>query len=361
MAEILVENLHLSYGSVDVLKGVSLAVERGQILALLGASGSGKTTLLRAVAGLETPRAGRIVQGATSLFDADARVDLAPEARNLGFVFQSYALWPHRTVDDNVAYPLRLRRLGRAEIEERVKRALGSIGLAHLGDRFPHQLSGGQQQRVALARALVYEPRVILLDEPLSNLDAKLREEARIWLRRLITNLGLSALCVTHDQVEAMAMADRLLLLDQGTIAQDGTPRDVYTHPTSLYAAEFMGAHNRFEGTVMAVDGDRVTLDVGGRTLRGRARRPVGVGDRAVAVIRLERITARREPGPDRVPMTLAESLFLGDRWELVFDWHVAASGETRQLVRAYALDGLDPGTWQVEMPEQDLMVFPAP
>jgi iron(III) transport system ATP-binding protein len=360
MADILVDDLHLSYGPVDVLKGVSLEVERGQILALLGASGSGKTTLLRAVAGLETPRAGRIVQGSTALFDGGKRIDLAPEARNLGFVFQSYALWPHRTVNDNVAYPLRLRKMGRAEIEERVKKALGSIGLGHLGDRFPHQLSGGQQQRVALARALVYEPRVILLDEPLSNLDAKLREEARIWLRRLITNLGLSALCVTHDQVEAMAMADRILLLNHGTIAQNGTPHEIYTKPNSLYVAEFMGAHNRFEGTVKAIEGERVTLDVGGRTLHGRARGPLAVGAKVVAIIRLERLTARREPGPDRVPMTLAESLFLGDRWELVFDWDVAASGETKQLVRAFALDGLDPGTWQVELPEQDLMVFPA-
>ncbi len=359
MADILVQDLHLSYGPVDVLKGVSLAVEPGQILALLGASGSGKTTLLRSVAGLETPRAGRIVQGSNTLYDADRRIDLAPEARGLGFVFQSYALWPHRTVNDNVAYPLRLRKLGRAEVEEKVKRALGSIGLAHLGDRFPHQLSGGQQQRVALARALVYEPKVILLDEPLSNLDAKLREEARIWLRRLITNLGLSALCVTHDQVEAMAMADRILLLDQGRIAQNGTPREVYERPTSLYVAEFMGAHNRFEGTVTALDGDRVTLDVGGRTLRGRARGPLEVGGRAVAIIRLERVSARRDPGPDRVAMTLGESLFLGDRWELVFDWEVASGGETRQLVRAFALDGLDDGVWQVELPEQDLMVFP--
>ena len=359
MADILVEHLHLSYGAVEVLKGVSLTVEPGQILALLGASGSGKTTLLRAVAGLETPYAGRIVQGGTTLYDASKAVNLAPEKRGLGFVFQSYALWPHKTVADNVAYPLRLRNVGRAEVEERVTRALSSIGLGHLGDRFPHQLSGGQQQRVALARALVYEPKVILLDEPLSNLDAKLREEARIWLRRLITNLGLSALCVTHDQVEAMAMADRVLLLNQGTIAQNGEPREVNERPNSLYVAEFMGANTRFEGTVTAIDGERVSLSVGGRTLHGRARRPLAVGAPAVGLIRLERIKARAEPGPDRVPMTLGDSLFLGDRWELVFDWDVGEAGG-KQLVRAFALDGLEPGVWQVELPEQDLMVFPA-
>jgi len=360
MADILVENLHLSYGPVDVLKGVSLEVERGQILALLGASGSGKTTLLRAVAGLETPRGGRILQGSAVLFDAAARIDLAPEARGLGFVFQSYALWPNRTVAENVAYPLKLRKLGRAEIEDKVRRALGSIGLAHLGERHPHQLSGGQQQRVALARALVYEPEVILLDEPLSNLDAKLREEARIWLRRLITNLGLSALCVTHDQVEAMAMADRILLLDQGTIAQNGTPREIYGRPTSLHVAEFMGANNRFEGRVTALDGDRVRLDVGGRSIAGRARAPVAVGEAAVALIRLERVTAHSEPGPNRLAMRLGESLFLGDRHELVFDWESAADGEIRHLVRAFSRDGLEPGTWHVELPETEVMVFPA-
>ena len=360
MADILVENLHLSYGPVDVLKGVSLAVEPGRILALLGASGSGKTTLLRAVAGLETPRDGRIAQGPTTLYDAARGVNLAPEARGLGFVFQSYALWPHKTVNDNVAYPLRLRKHGRAEIEDKVKRALGSIGLSHLGDRFPHQLSGGQQQRVALARALVYEPRVILLDEPLSNLDAKLREEARIWLRRLITNLGLSALCVTHDQVEAMAMADRILLLNQGTIAQNDTPHGIYTRPSSLYVAEFMGANNRIDGTVAAIDGERVALDVGGRTLHGRARGPLAVGAPAAALIRLERVAAHAEPGPDRHPMTLGDSLFLGDRYELVFDWDVASGGETRRLVRAFARDGLEPGPWHVDLPEKDVMIFPA-
>ena len=358
MADILVEDLHLAYGPVDVLKGVSLSVEPGQILALLGASGSGKTTLLRSVAGLETPYAGRIVQGTRTLYDGGRGVNLAPEERGLGFVFQSYALWPHRTVSENVAYPLRLRKLGRAAIEEKVKKALGSIGLGHLGDRYPHQLSGGQQQRVALARALVYEPKVILLDEPLSNLDAKLREEARIWLRRLITNLGLSALCVTHDQVEAMAMADRVLLLNQGTIAQNGTPREIYEKPTSLYVAEFMGAHNRFEGTVTAKDGERVTLDVAGRTLHGIARAPVAIGEKVVALIRLERVQVRGEAGPDRVPMALGESLFLGDRWELVFDWEGTAGDS--HLVRAFALDGLDHGTWHLELPAADLMVFPA-
>ena len=198
----------------------------GEVVALLGPSGSGKTTLLRAVAGLEAPHGGSIAIGDNVFFDARARIDLPAEKRGLGLVFQSYALWPHRTVFDNVAYGLKLRNVPAAEIKARVEKALSQIGLGHLAARYPHQLSGGQQQRVALARALVYEPPVILLDEPLSNLDAKLREEARAWLRELIVTLGLSALCVTHDQVEAMAIADRILLLNAGVIEQEGTPTD---------------------------------------------------------------------------------------------------------------------------------------
>jgi iron(III) transport system ATP-binding protein len=202
-------------------------VPAGKVVALLGPSGSGKTTLLRAVAGLERPHRGAIRIGRNVLFDAARKIDLPAEARGLGLVFQSYALWPHRTVFANVAYGLKLRGVGAAELEQRVGKALAQIGLAHLAERYPHQLSGGQQQRVALARALVYEPAVILLDEPLSNLDAKLREEARAWLRQLIVSLALSALLVTHDQIEAMAIADRIVLLNAGAVEQEGTPTEL--------------------------------------------------------------------------------------------------------------------------------------
>ena len=184
-------------------------------------------------------------------FDAARKIELPAEARGLGLVFQSYALWPHRTVFDNVAYGLKLRKVATAEIKTRVDKVLAQIGLAHLAERYPHQLSGGQQQRVALARALVYEPAVILLDEPLSNLDAKLREEARAWLRQLIVSLNLSALIVTHDQIEAMAIADRITLLNGGVIEQEGTPTELYKDPTTLFAAEFMGNNNRLEGTLV--------------------------------------------------------------------------------------------------------------
>ena len=217
MADLIVDDLALRYGDTEILKGVSVSVPPGKVVALLGPSGSGKTTLLRAVAGLETPYRGAIALGDKVFFDAARNIDLPAEARGLGLVFQSYALWPHRTVFENVAYGLKLRKVGAADITTaRRARRWRRSGWAISPQRYPHQLSGGQQQRVALARALVYEPAVILLDEPLSNLDAKLREEARAWLRQLIVSLDLSALIVTHDQIEAMAIADRITLLNGG-------------------------------------------------------------------------------------------------------------------------------------------------
>ncbi|MBE0116073.1 ABC transporter ATP-binding protein, partial [Klebsiella michiganensis] len=197
MIELSVENLHLTYGDNPVLKGVSMELKRGEVVSLLGPSGSGKTTLLRAVAGLEKPTSGIITIGKTRVYDGNPRSEIPAEARNLGLVFQSYALWPHKTVFENVAYPLKLRKVAAAEIKQRVQTVLEQLGLGHLGNRHPHQLSGGQQQRVAI-------------------LDAELREEARVFLRELIVKLGLSALMVTHDQNEAMAISDRILLLNNG-------------------------------------------------------------------------------------------------------------------------------------------------
>src|SRR5947208_12796273 len=278
MADLVIDDIALRYGDHEILKGVSATVPPGKVVALLGPSGSGKTTLLRAVAGLETPYRGSIRIGNTIFFDAAKQLDLPAEARGLGLVFQSYALWPHRTVFANVAYGLKLRKVPAPEIRKRVEKALAQIGLAQLAERYPHQLSGGQQQRVALARALVYEPTVILLDEPLSNLDAKLREEARAWLRELIVSLNLSALCVTHDQTEAMAMSDRILLLRNGRIEQEGTPAELYGEPRSLYTAEFMGSSNRTDARVAAIDGERVTLAGDGWQLQAQAREALTAG-----------------------------------------------------------------------------------
>src|SRR6516162_3428868 len=255
MDKLIVSNVQKRLGGNEVLKAVSFELRRGEVVALLGPSGSGKTTLLRLIAGLDYPDAGRIVLGEKLLFDSERGVEVPAERRNLGLVFQSYALWPHRTVFDNVAYGLRLRRTEAGQIRERVLSVLGQVGLEGLAERHPHQLSGGQQQRVALARAIVYNPQLLLLDEPLSNLDAKLREEARVWLREMIEKLQISAVCVTHDQIEALAIADRVLLLEKGRIEQEGTPQEMYENPRTIFAAEFMGSNNRLTGTIAEVRG----------------------------------------------------------------------------------------------------------
>src|SRR5690242_14617270 len=319
MAELIVKDVALRLGDNEILKGVSLSVPAGEVVALLGPSGSGKTTLLRAIAGLETPHQGSIAIGDTAFFDAAHGIDLPAEERGLGLVFQSYALWPHRTVFDNVAYGLKLRGVSTEEIKRRVEKTLSQIGLGHLAARYPHQLSGGQQQRVAIARALVYEPPVILLDEPLSNLDAKLREEARAWLRTLIVTLGLSAIHVTHDQVEAMAIADRIVLLDTGLVAQEGTPTALYNEPATLFAAEFMGANNRLSGTLADNAGDRATLELFGERLTGTSRTKAAIGAKATGIIRIERVRCASGPGNNRLKMQLKAPMYLGERWELVF------------------------------------------
>ena len=351
MPDLVVSDLRLRLGDSDILKGVSFTVPAGEVVALLGPSGSGKTTLLRAVAGLETPHGGSIAIGDKAFFDAARGIELPAEKRGLGLVFQSYALWPHRSVFDNVAYGLKLRGTPAAEIKARVEQTLAQIGLGDLGTRFPHQLSGGQQQRVAIARALVYEPPLILLDEPLSNLDAKLREEARAWLRALIATLGLSAIHVTHDQMEAMAIADKIVLLDAGTVAQEGKPTALYNEPESLFAAEFMGSNNRLDGTLVEVAGGRATMEVLGERLTGLARTTASPGGKAAGIIRLERVRIAPSPGPNRLKMMLKAAMYLGERWELVF-----ARGDL--TVRTHAAAPLGAGEHYVEFPPEALWVF---
>jgi iron(III) transport system ATP-binding protein len=351
MAILTVENLHLSYGDNAILKGVGLELNRGEVVSLLGPSGSGKTTLLRAVAGLEVPHHGRIRIADRVMFDGDSGLDIPAEGRNLGLVFQSYALWPHKTVFDNVAYGLRLRRMAKSEIDQRVKKALEELSLGHLAQRLPHQLSGGQQQRVAIARALVYNPPVILMDEPLSNLDAKLREEARAWLRELIVEMHLSALVVTHDQAEAMAMSDRILLLNGGVIEQQGTPQEMYNVPNTLFTADFMGSNNRISGRVAELRNGSALLAGEGWHLWGRARSSAKSGEAGTGMIRLERVRVAEGPGENRIQPDLTTSMFLGDRWEHVFHLN-------ELMLRAHADAPLARGKHWLELPAHDLWVF---
>ncbi len=244
-AGVSIENLSLSYGNTEILKGVNLSIAEGEFFTFLGPSGSGKSTLLRAIAGFGPKPEGRImIQGK----------DIAqqpPWKRNLGMVFQSYALWPHMTVRKNVAFGLEERKVPRREINIRVDTALDMVGLRNLADRRPSQLSGGQQQRIALARTIVIEPNVLLLDEPLSNLDATLRVQLRREIRELQQKLKLTTIFVTHDQEEANTISDRMAVLNDGIIQQVGTPMDLYDNPANLFVAKFLGSANIIEGTIM--------------------------------------------------------------------------------------------------------------
>jgi iron(III) transport system ATP-binding protein len=271
-----VESVTFGYGATRVLDDVSLSVAKGEFFAFLGPSGSGKTTLLRLVAGFGQPERGRITIGGR---DATR---LPPWARNVGLVFQSYALWPHMTVGENVSFGLEQRKVQRAERERRVRAALDLVGLAHLTDRRPSQLSGGQQQRVAIARTLAIEPEVLLLDEPLSNLDAGLRAGVRQELVDLQRRLGLTTILVTHDQEEANAAADRMAVLDGGRVLQVGTPTELYDHPANLFVAGFLGSANLIAGEVRdgAFHADAVTLPLPAGAAPGRATlalRPQGI------------------------------------------------------------------------------------
>jgi iron(III) transport system ATP-binding protein len=354
--ELTVNELHLDYGSGasanPILKGVSMHLQKGEVVALLGPSGSGKTTLLRAVAGLESPKAGTIAIGDRNVYDGAKGFEMAAEHRNLGLVFQSYALWPHKTVFDNVAYGLKLRKLGASEIKDKVADVLKNLGLGHLAERYPHQLSGGQQQRVAIARALVYNPPVILLDEPLSNLDAKLREEARAFLRELIVRLGLSALMVTHDQAEAMAISDRILLLNNGKIEQQGTPQSMYETPETLFTAEFMGSNNRLPAKVVRRDGAQVTLDINGATLQATARGAGGA--EPSTIIRVEEVKISATPADNAIELPLLTCMYLGDRFECLFK---SESGAETTL-RAYSKYRLESGRYWLQLPADKLWVF---
>jgi spermidine/putrescine ABC transporter ATP-binding subunit len=308
-----VELIKLSryYGEVAAIRGVDLHVHAGEFLTLLGPSGSGKTTTLMAVAGFVEPSEGDI------RIDGRSVRGLPPDRRNLGVVFQSYALFPHMSVFENVAFPLRMRRMGRAAIAERVGRTLELVQLGRLGERRIQQISGGQQQRVALARALVFEPPVLLMDEPLGALDRKLREQMQLEIKRLQRSLGLTVLYVTHDQEEALVLSDRVAVLNEGLVHQVGSPAEVYERPATAFVAAFVGESNFLAAVAEAVTPDRVTLRVDG------LERPVHAPAAAVATGQPVRVMVRPEAvrlGPpdagagadNALPGRIEEVVYLG-------------------------------------------------
>ena len=311
-------------GGVRAVDDVSLTIREGEFVTLLGPSGCGKTTTLNCVAGLERPDAGRIAVGTAVLTDIARRVLLPPERRDLGMVFQSYALWPHMTVHDNLAFGLRMRKVPRAEMSNRIRETLELVELGGMEDRYPFQLSGGQQQRVALARAVVAQPRVLLLDEPLSNLDAKVRERARFWLRDLQRRLGITAVYVTHDQAEALAISDRVAVMSAGRVLQYAPPKDIYERPSSRFVAEFIGQSSFLRGEVIGVAAGRAEVRLAGSGTTLSAAAPsegVAPGDRVVIAVRSERIDMHDENALENVVRARIKSfVYAGAAYEYILE-----------------------------------------
>jgi iron(III) transport system ATP-binding protein len=322
MPEIQVDGLVKTFGEQRALDRVTFSVEHGELFTLLGPSGCGKSTTLMSIAGFQQPDEGRIVVDEETFFDAPRRVNVAAERRNLGIVFQSYAVWPHMTVFENLAFPLKVRKLKRQEIRVRVHEVLELVEMRDFANRYPHQLSGGQQQRVALGRALAYSPSVLLLDEPFSNLDAKLRERARTWVKELQQNLGLTTIFVTHDQDEALSMSDRVVVMSAGRIQQIGTPEEVYRAPANRFVAEFVGRVNLIDGVIASRDGTRALVDVDSShrlavttpdagALTGQVT--VAVRPEAVTLVRFDDATTN---GTNTWDASVHAVAFLGDHYE---------------------------------------------
>jgi spermidine/putrescine ABC transporter ATP-binding subunit len=301
--------LQKRFGAVAAVDGITLRVEDGEFFSLLGPSGCGKTTLLRLIAGILQPDAGTIRLGGRDITSAPIH------ARNATLVFQSYALFPHLTVFDNVAFGLRMRKEKAAEVKRRVQEVLELVRLPDFGGRYPAQISGGQQQRVALARALVVHPELLLLDEPLSNLDAKLREEMRSEIRRIQRTVRITTILVTHDIDEAFALSDRIAVLNAGNIEQVGTPHEIYQHPNTDFVAEFAGRANRFEGRVVSRDGSRALLETrsGVRFWVAENGHALPQGEDVRVMLRPERVRLGAASAVNRFEATVEERTYLGD------------------------------------------------
>ena len=310
MAEVILESLRKDFDETVAVRDLSLTVQDGEFVTLLGPSGCGKTTSLRMIAGFIEPTQGRITIGEQVVSDVEQKTFIPPEKRGIGMVFQSYAVWPHMSVFDNVAYPLKIARTPKNELQQRVHEALDQVKLTGLGERYPHQLSGGQQQRVALARAVVMNPKVMLLDEPLSNLDAKLREQMRLELKELQAETAMTIIFVTHDQLEAIVLADRIVVMSEGIVEQIGTPQEIYQQPATKFVADFIGVANfipcrRSDHQLQLADSSGIRLPL---------EAPADLGPEVVVVVRPEDI--QMKPGQAGLPGIIDRRLFLGDSYE---------------------------------------------
>jgi iron(III) transport system ATP-binding protein len=333
---------------VQAVDGISFEVREGQLYTLLGPSGCGKTTTLRCIAGLESPDSGEIRIRGRVLFSSAKGVKLRANERGIGMVFQSYAIWPHMNVFENVAFPLKVidrgKRPPKQQIRERVERVLRVVRLDHLAGRQATDLSGGQQQRLALARALVMEPPLLLLDEPLSNLDAKLREEMRFELKRLQREYDITAVYVTHDQVEALAMSSIIAVMNEGTIQQIGKPREIYEQPESRFVANFIGTSNFIEGVTESRSGDVYEVTTPEGTLRIESNADFAAGASVVVAVRPEHLKIEpdttHETGPNRWNGTVEVRAFLGESVD-----HVIAVGKLKLRARSNSSQSIPPGT----------------
>jgi putative spermidine/putrescine transport system ATP-binding protein len=346
-----IRNLTRHFGGLAALRDFNLEVHGGEFISLLGPSGCGKTTALNCIAGLLEPDGGEIE------LDGRSMIRTPPEKRNFGMVFQNYALFPHLTVGKNVSFGLEMQRVPKAETRERVERVLNLVRLLEHRDKYPAQLSGGQQQRIAIARAIVTEPQLMLMDEPLSNLDAKLRQEMRTEIRRIHQDLGLTTIYVTHDQEEALSLSDRVVLMEHGVIRQVGTPREVYLEPTSAYAANFLGSRNLLPVRVTTQNDTGIEIETDtGLKLTGTPRGTFAAGDRATMAIRPEDIVAypRREDGPNTIQGVVQTVEFLGQGTGISVQCQLA----DELIVRTEGIwNQGDPIT--LELPRERLFIFP--
>lgn len=329
------EHVSKSYGDNQIVKDLSIDIKDGEFVAILGPSGCGKTTSLRMIAGLEPCNGGEIMYQGKVLDSPERGVFVPPDKRGMGMVFQSYAIWPHMTVFENVAYPLKLRKTPKDKIKEQVAKILDIVGLGEMAERKATQLSGGQQQRVALARSLVFQPKILLLDEPFSNLDAKLREQMRIEVKLLQQRLGITVIFVTHDQVEALSLADRIIMMHKGNVEQEGTPQEIYERPQTPFVRDFLGKTIMLEAKIEEVlpNGDLEVVKGGATEVRLRTHnhffRTPRVGERCLIAARSEDVTVL--PADSGEAGTTGENelcfygsirtlLFIGDQYEALLE-----------------------------------------
>jgi iron(III) transport system ATP-binding protein len=363
-----IQNLYKTFDRVVAVNRINLEIKEGEFFTLLGSSGCGKTTTLRMVGGLEKPDGGAIYVADRCLVSDEQRLFVKPEKRHMGMVFQSYALWPHMTVFENVSYPLKLRGIRGAEAEKKVAEVLALVGLAGLEERPAPALSGGQQQRVALARALVFSPKVLLLDEPLSNLDAQLREEMRRELKSLQQRVHITVIFVTHDQIEALSLSDRIAIMKFGVLEQVGTPEEVYFKPATPFVRDFLGKTFLLPGKVGAVSEDQVQVEVRGVGASALTLPRINViapsngfptvGQSAMVAIRPEKIALSNNGGAGQgnvVEGTLQSVQFLGDRYE----YTVTLGEETRVIVSPEAQQLKQGGKVFLELKSDGMTLWP--